>query len=361
MLATEGSTVSLDGTVTDADAEDELDYTWSHNSTELTITFVDNKAVDTTFDAPNVSENTDIEFTLTVSDGTVTVSDTMVVTIADSPPECVNAGDDMLATEGTTHGRTTPPNLPSTFVDNLTAPSRMPMPRMSLTTHGRTDSTELTITFVDNKAVDTTFDAPNVSENTDIEFTLTVSDGTVTVSDTMVVTIADSPPDVNAGDDMLATEGSTVSLDGTVTDADAEDELDYTWSHNSTELTITFVDNKAVDTTFDAPNVSENTDIEFTLTVSDGTVTVSDTMVVTIADSPPDVNAGDDMLATEGSTVSLDGTVTDADAEDELDYTWSHNSTELTITFVDNKAVDTTFDAPNVSENTDIEFTRDSL
>ena len=342
MLATEGSTVSLDGTVTDADAEDELDYTWSHNSTELTITFVDNKAVDTTFDAPNVSENTDIEFTLTVSDGTVTVSDTMVVTIADSPPD-VNAGDDMLATEGSTV------SLDGTVTDADAEDE--------LDYTWSHNSTELTITFVDNKAVDTTFDAPNVSENTDIEFTLTVSDGTVTVSDTMVVTIADSPPDVNAGDDMLATEGSTVSLDGTVTDADAEDELDYTWSHNSTELTITFVDNKAVDTTFDAPNVSENTDIEFTLTVSDGTVTVSDTMVVTIADSPPDVNAGDDMLATEGSTVSLDGTVTDADAEDELDYTWSHNSTELTITFVDNKAVDTTFDAPNVSENTDIEFT----
>ena len=345
MPATEGSTVSLDGTVTDADAEDELDYTWSHDSTELTITFVDNKAVDTTFDAPNVSENTDIEFTLTVSDGTVTVSDTMVVTIADSPPG-VNAGDDMLATEGSTV------SLDGTVTDADAEDE--------LDYTWSHDSTELTITFVDNKAVDTTFDAPNVSENTDIEFTLTVSDGTVTVSDTMVVTIADSPPGVNAGDDMLATEGSTVSLDGTVTDADAEDELDYTWSHDSTELTITFVDNKAVDTTFDAPNVSENTDIEFTLTVSDGTVTVSDTMVVTIADSansPPDVNAGDDMPATEGSTVSLDGTVTDADAEDELDYTWSHDSTELTITFVDNKAVDTTFDAPNVSENTDIEFT----
>ena len=86
-----------------------------------------------------------------------------------------------------------------------------------------------------------------------------------------------------------------MNLNATATDADPEDTLDYTWTHNSTDLTIAFTNNKAVDTTFDAPNVSEETDVEFTLAVNDGTVTVSDTMVVTITDSansPPVVNAG---------------------------------------------------------------------
>ena len=45
--------------------------------------------------------------------------------------------------------------------------------------------------------------------------------------------------------------------------------------------------------------------IEFTLTVSDGTATVSDKVTVTITDSAntaPTVNAGDDQEAAEGAT-----------------------------------------------------------
>ena len=136
------------------------------------------------------------------------------------------------------------------------------------------------------------FTAPNVSEET-IEFTLTVSDGTASVSDEVLVTITDSPNDppvVNAGDDQDAVvEGSTVNLDATVTDTDTEDTLTYTWTHNST-LSITLANDSVPDTTFTAPNVSEETTIEFTLTVS-----VSDKTIVTITDSPNDppvVNAG---------------------------------------------------------------------
>ena len=348
---TEGSTVSLNGTATDADLEDTLDYTWTHNSTDLVITFVNNKTVDTTFNAPNVPADTVVEFTLTVDDGTVTVSNSTLVTILDSansPPD-VDAGDDQQLTEGSTvslNGTVTDADLEDTLGYTWTH-----------------NSTDLVITFVNNKTVDTTFNAPNVPADTVVEFTLTVDDGTVTVSNSTLVTILDSansPPDVDAGDDQQLTEGSTVSLNGTVTDADLEDTLDYTWTHNSTDLVITFVNNKTVDTTFNAPNVPADTVVEFTLTVDDGTVTVSNSTLVTILDSansPPDVDAGDDQQLTEGSTVSLNGTVTDADLEDTLDYTWTHNSTDLVITFVNNKTVDTTFNAPNVPADTVVEFT----
>ena len=346
----EGSTVNLDATVTDTDTEDTLTYTWTHNST-LSISFDDSSAVDTTFTAPNVSEETDIEFTLTVSDGTATVSDKTIVTITDSPndPPVVNAGDDQDAVvEGSTV------NLDATVTDTDTEDTL---------TYTWTHNSTLSISFDDSSAVDTTFTAPNVSEETDIEFTLTVSDGTATVSDKTIVTITDSPNDppvVNAGDDQDAVvEGSTVNLDATVTDTDTEDALTYTWTHNST-LSITLANDSVPDTTFTAPNVSEETDIEFTLTVSDGTATVSDKTIVTITDSPNDppvVNAGDDQdVVVEGSTVNLDATVTDTDTEDALTYTWTHNST-LSITLANDSVPDTTFTAPNVSEETDIEFT----
>ena len=343
----EGSTVSLDATVTDDDTGDTLTYTWTHNST-LSISLDDSSAVDTTFTAPNVAENTVVEFTLTVYDGTATVSDKILVTITDSansPPE-VNAGNDQQEAEGSTV------SLDATVTDDDTGDTL---------TYTWTHNSTLSISLDDSSAVDTTFTAPNVAENTVVEFTLTVYDGTATVSDKILVTITDSansPPEVNAGNDQQEAEGSTVSLDATVTDDDTGDTLTYTWTHNST-LSISLDDSSAVDTTFTAPNVAENTVVEFTLTVYDGTATVSDKILVTITDSansPPEVNAGNDQQEAEGSTVSLDATVTDDDTGDTLTYTWTHNST-LSISLDDSSAVDTTFTAPNVAENTVVEFT----
>ena len=345
--AVEGSIVTLDASVEDDDAEDTLTYTWTHNST-LSITLANDSVPDTTFTAPNVPETTVVEFTLTVSDGTASVSDEVLVTITDSAnsPPMVNAGNDQQEAEGSTV------NLDATVTDTDTEDTL---------TYAWTHNSTLSISFVDSAAVDTTFTAPNVSEETAVEFTLTVGDGTATVSDKTIVTITDSPndpPDVNVGDDQDAVEGSIVTLDASVEDDDAEDTLTYTWTHNST-LSITLANDSVPDTTFTAPNVPETTVVEFTLTVSDGTASVSDEVLVTITDSansPPMVNAGNDQQEAEGSTVNLDATVTDTDTEDTLTYTWTHNST-LSISFVDSAAVDTTFTAPNVSEETAVEFT----
>ena len=182
------------------------------------------------------------------------------------------------------------------------------------------------------RPLDTSFAAPNVSEDTPVEFTLEVSDGTATVADKVTVTITDSAntaPTVDAGGDQTVPEGSTVNLDGTATDPDSEDTLTYSWSHSSA-LSITLDDDSALDTSFAAPNVSEDTPVEFTLEVSDGTDTVTDKVTVTITDSAntaPTVDAGGDQTVPEGSTVNLDGTATDPDSEDTLTYSWSHNST----------------------------------
>ena len=326
----EGSTVNLDGTAMDADLEDTLTYSWSHNST-LAITLTDGaNALTPSFTAPNVPEDTAVEFTLSVSDGTAPVSDTVDVTITDSAnsPPAVNAGDDQTVAEGSTV------NLDGTAMD---------ADLEDTLTYSWSHNSTLAITLTDGGALTPSFAAPNVPEDTTVEFTLSVSDGTASVSDTVDVTITDSansPPAVNAGDDQTVAEGSTVNLDGTAMDADLEDTLTYSWSHNST-LAITLTDGGALTPSFAAPNVPEDTAVEFTLSVSDGTASVSDTVDVTITDSansPPAVNAGDDQTVAEGSTVNLDGTAMDADLEDTLTYSWSHNST-LAITLTDGGAI----------------------
>ena len=164
---------------------------------------------------------------------------------------------------------------------------------------------------------------------------------------------ANTLPSINAGPDQTVAEGSAVDLDGGASDADPEDTLTYLWSHNST-LSITLDDNAALDASFTAPNVDSDTAVEFTLTADDGTAQASDTVIITITDgtnTPPTANAGPDQTVAEGSAVDLDGGASDADPEDDLTYSWSHNSA-LNITFSDPSSLSTSFTAPQVDSDT---------
>ena len=343
----EGATVTLSGTVSDDDPEDDLRYSWTHDSA-LAITFANSSALSTTFAAPNVAANTTVTVTLTADDGTVEVSDALQVNITDSPnnaPE-VEAGADQEVVEGATV------TLSGTVSDD--DPEDAP-------TYEWTHDSALAITFANSSALSTTFAAPDVAANTTITVTLTADDGTVEVSDALQVNITDSPnnaPEVEAGADQEVVEGATVTLSGTVSDDDPEDDLRYSWTHDSA-LAITFANSSALSTTFAAPNVAANTTVTVTLTVNDGTVEVSDALQVNITDSPnnaPEVEAGADQEVVEGATVTLSGTVSDDDPEDAPTYEWTHDSA-LAITFANSSALSTTFAAPDVAANTTITVT----
>ena len=163
----------------------------------------------------------------------------------------------------------------------------------------------LAITITDSDSLSASFTAPGVAANTIITVTLTVNDGTVDVTDTVQVTITDSPnspPEVGAGVDQEVVEGSQASLSGTATDDDTEDTLAYSWTHDDT-LAITITDSDSLSASFTAPGVAANTIITVTLTVNDGTVDVTDTLQVTITDSPnspPEVGAGVDQEVRRG-------------------------------------------------------------
>ena len=284
--------MTLDASVEDDDAEDTLTYTWTHNST-FSITLAGGDTAAPTFTAPNVLEETTIEFTLTVNDGTATVSDKTIVTVTDSAnrPPSVNAGSDQTVAEGSDV------TLDASVEDDDAEDTL---------TYTWTHNSTFSITLAGGDTAAPTFTAPRVLEETTIEFTLTVNDGTATVSDKTIVTVTDSanrPPSVNAGSDQTVAEGSDVTLDASVEDDDAEDTLTYTWTHNST-FSITLAGGDTAAPTFTAPRVLEETTIEFTLTVNDGTATVSDKTIVTVTDSanrPPSVNAGSDQTVAEGS------------------------------------------------------------
>lgn len=89
-----------------------------------------------------------------------------------------------------------------------------------------------------------------------------------------------SAPVVDAGADQTVAPGDTVTLDATASDADGNS-LTYAWVQDS-GASVDLSDAAAEDPTFTAPNVSEDTDIAFTLSVSDGTETVTDVVTITV-------------------------------------------------------------------------------
>ena len=336
----EGSTVTLNGTTSDQDG-DQLTYSWSHDSA-LDISLANADSLSPAFTAPQVSADTTVTFTLTVSDGTNDgVTDQVEITVTNNDPPTVNAGADQAVDEGDTV------TLTGTATDDDDDPL----------TYRWTHDSSLAITMANDTSLSTTFTVPAATADTTVTFTLTVSDGTNDgVTDQVEITVTNNdPPTVNAGADQAVDEGDTVTLTGTATDDD-DDPLTYRWTHDSS-LAITMANDTSLSTTFTAPAATADTTVTFTLTVSDGTNDgVTDQVEITVTNNdPPTVNAGADQAVDEGDTVTLTGTATDDD-DDPLTYRWTHDSS-LAITMANDTSLSTTFTAPAATADTTVTFT----
>ena len=365
----EGQTVTLNGTAADEDAGDTLTYLWSHDST-LGIAVDDANSLDTSFTAPDVAADTPVTFTLTVSDGTATATDQVVVTIADS----ANSTDTTKATDPVQTNSTGTNTAPTADAGSDRAVNEGSPVTLSGTASDPDTGDTLTYSWTSNRpgltltgpdTLTPSFTAPQVDQDTPVTFTLTVTDNhNATAIDTVTITVTDvppnSPPTASAGDDRTVAEGSPVTLTGTASDEDTGDVLTYGWTSDRPDLSIS--DSDTLTPSFTAPQVDADTAVTFTLTVTDNhNATATDQVTITVTNVPPantapTTDAGDDRTIAEGSTVTLDGTATDPDAGDTLTYLWSHNST-LSITLDDTTAIDTHFTAPNVAGDTPVEFT----
>jgi len=116
-----------------------------------------------------------------------------------------------------------------------------------------------------------------------LTFELTVSDGEYTSTDTVVVSVEgevvivdpNTAPTANAGNNQTVDEGDAVTLSGTGTDPES-DALTMTWVQTGgTSVTLT-------NGTFTAPQVTSTETLTFELTVSDGELTGTDTVTITV-------------------------------------------------------------------------------
>ena len=155
---------------------------------------------------------------------------------------------------------------------------------------------------------------------------LTVSDGSLSSTDTVMISTLNVAPAANAGTDQSVYVGNTVTLDGSgSTDADG-DSLTYSWSFTNTPSgsTATLSDTTLVNPTF---AVDKAGTYVVSLTVSDGSLSSTDTVMISTLNVAPVADAGVDQTITViGTTMQLDGTQSYDPDGDDITYQWTFTS-----------------------------------
>lgn len=338
---TSGDTVYLTGSATDADG-DELEYTWLDATSQgPDYTIANNSTLSASFTAPDVTVPTHIFAALYAFDGQEGGYGVMLITVNPLNYPSVDAGPDQTVDENTLvslAGRFQ--NFEGTLA------------------FWWSNNSPLYVEFDNPDLLSIQFIAPSVDSDTELVFTLKVSNGTgtgtITQSDTMTLTVIDSdntPPEVEAGPDQIVYEGARVTLSGSADDADY-DALSYGWSQDPGEPSIQFSDPHSPAPSFTAPAVDSDTTFTLTLEAYDGTDTVRDTLKLTVrtADpgSNPAVEAGPSQIVREGDGVTLAPSV--ANIEGSVAYEWSQAPMTPPLALGPHSPV--TFTAPLVDRDT---------
>ena len=333
--------VNLVGSGTDPE-DTKLKYQWSQVSGSP-VTLHTRTLQEVYFVSPFITgESEDLIFQLKVtdSDGNSDTDDVTITVSKQNHPPKANAGPDRRVIGGT----------------EVTVTGMGIDPDGDEITYSWKQLSGDKVTFDGTKSV-ISFTAPEVvsGETKRVILQLTVTD-THNQSDsdrlTLLVVAANNQPVVDAGPDQIVDENTTGSVFCTAFDVE-NDPLTYTWTSASSDLIIENPTNPG--TTFTAPSVVQDKDVVLTCSVSDGTFTVSDHLIVTVKNTlslPITANAGPDQIVNEEVKVTLDGTQSFDPENQPLHYTWTQTSGEPVI--IDSSSnVKATFKSPIVA-NEDI-------
>ena len=263
--AAENQTAIGSVTATDADGDS---LTYSISGSEINIS---SSGVLTFATAPDYETKTSYSATVTVSDGTDSVTQAITVTITDVDETAPNEVPviSSSATFSAAENQTAIGSVTATDADGDSLTYSISGSEINISSSG-------VLTFAT---------APDYETKTSYSATVTVSDGTDSVTQAITVTITDvdetapnEVPVISSSATFSAAENQTAIGSVTATDADGDS---LTYSISGSEINIS---SSGVLTFATAPDYETKTSYSATVTVSDGTDSVTQAITVTITD-----------------------------------------------------------------------------
>ncbi|WP_316506826.1 PKD domain-containing protein [Nitrosopumilus sp.] len=333
----EFSRVKLVGEGSDPDG-DRITSSWSQIAGPEVL--YNQFSTELSFTSPDVAtdETLNLEFEFRVRDqhGAVSTDTAVILVNAINHPPSANAGPDQTVREGTDV------QLNGSGFDS--------------------DGDELTYSWTQKSGAQVeitqtgtslAFEAPTGLPNKTmvLVFELTVADsfgGSNSDAASVMVVANNSGPSANAGPDQEVDENAMTTL--TCVGSDPEgDALSYSWRQVSGP-TVEMINPNSSILTFVAPGVVETTTLEFECTVTDGQLSSSDSVMVTInnlLNLDIVADAGDDRIVNENRTITLDGSRSYDPENQPLKYSWIQLDGE-SVSLNDANSVTPTFTSPGV-------------
>lgn len=173
------------------------------------------------------------------------------------------------------------------------------------------------VTLSDTDAATPTSTVVNPGEYT---FELTVSDGRLSDTDTVVITVGaapNDPPLADANGPYTVNEGTALTLDGSGSTDPNGDPLTFSWDFDN--------DGQYDDASGVSPNFAGIDDGVFPvrLKVTDSLLDATAGTTVTVKNVAPSVEAGPDQIVNEGATVHFSGSFTDPGTQDAHSIEWN--------------------------------------
>ena len=341
--------VMLDGTRSSDHNGDALTYSWVQILGSPAVTLSGENTAKPTFTAPQLdlrgAEGTTLTFQLTVSDGTSSSTSNVNVRVSNvNHAPLADAGIDETVPELTTvtlHGE----NSADTDGDKLS--------------YSWVQTSGIPVALANATTATPSFTAPDVTAaGAILTFRLAVNDGyggTATDAVSVTVSYVNRAPVADAGADQTTTEGDAVSLAGSASDADGNT-LAFAWSQVSGPA-VSLSDASSLTPTLIAPPVTRSgADIVLRLTVTDqyGAATADETTIhIANINREPVAQAPANASIDEGTAVTLAGSGSDPDAEEEPELTYVWQQTDGPAVSLTGSGANAGFTAPIVTGSGD--------
>ncbi|HLL02827.1 MAG TPA: myxosortase-dependent M36 family metallopeptidase [Myxococcaceae bacterium] len=347
----ERTEVILNGSASFDPDGSQLTYTWTQISGPA-VTLTDANTAMAKF-TTEVSRNTMLGFQLVVSDGTESsmpkVTEILVTNINRKPVAMAKVAS---ATAPERGDAVTLSGADSTDADNETL------------TYKWVQRSGPAVTLSSDTVASPTFAVPEVTADTQLSFELVVNDGIEnSAASTVAVTVTnvDRAPTANAGVDAQVDARSTVTLQGSGSDADG-DSLTYAWTvaQAPQDTTITLNDANTATPSFTAPDVRTSTPATVVLqlvTTANGVSSTPDTVTITVkkANRRPVGQGPANFTENEGTAITLDATPSTDPDGDTLSYSWTQTGGPL-VTLNGQTTARLQFTTPEVLANTLMTF-----